>query len=88
MGTSRSRKRVEVAINRNSQPGSKMNPVAGRTPAGWVLVVKRRKARTIEMKPRQVNRYIIACAGGSWGNQGQVPPAPELTRPTVDLDTS
>ncbi|MDN4506627.1 hypothetical protein [Dietzia maris] len=87
-GTSRSRKRVEAAIDRHGGRGRKMSPIARLTPTGWVLVAKRSMGHTIQMGPRQAGLYVKARSGGSWGNQGRVPPAPELTRPTVDLDTS
>lgn len=85
-GTSRSRKRVEVAIDRHNGPPRKMSTIARLTPSGWVLEAKRSKGATIEMGSNQAKLYIQARGGGSWGNLGKVPPAVELSRRTVDLD--
>lgn len=85
-GTSRSRRRVEAAIDRHNGHPRKASPIARLTPAGWVLDAKRGKGTTTEMKPRQAGLYVKARGGGSWGNQGDVPPTVELTRPTTDLD--
>lgn len=85
-GTSRSQRRVEAAIERHTGPPRKASPIARLTPAGWVLEAKRGKGTTTEMKPRQAGLYVKARGGGSWGNQGDVPPTVELTRPTTDLD--
>ena len=85
-GTSSSRRRVEAAIDRHDGPGNKKSPIARHTPAGWLLLAKRGQGYTAEMKPRQSNRYIRARGGGSWGEQGPVPPTAELARPTDDLD--
>lgn len=85
-GASRSRQRVEAAIDHYDGSGNKVSPIARHTRAGWVLEAKRGKAATTEMKPRQAGLYVKARGGGSWGNQGDVPPAVELVRPTTDLD--
>ncbi|MCT2302595.1 uracil-DNA glycosylase [Dietzia cinnamea] len=85
-GVSTNLKQVEAAIDRHDGPPRKMSPIARLTSTGWVLEAKRGNGRTVEMKPRQADRYINARAGGPWGNQGKVPPSSELTRPTVHLD--
>lgn len=85
-GTSRRKRRVEAAIDRHTGHPRKASPIARLTPAGWVLEAKRGKGTTTDMKPRQAGLYVKARGGGSWGNQGDVPPTVELARPTTDLD--
>lgn len=85
-GISTSRTRLEAAIDRHDGRPNEVCTFARLSSAGWVLEARRRKGQTVEMKPRQADRYINARAGGGWGNQGEVPPAHELTSPTVDLD--
>lgn len=85
-GISTSLKRVEAAIDRHNGRPNKACTIARLASTGWVLDAKRSRGHTVDMKPRQADKYIKARAGGGWGNQGEVPPAHELTRPTVDLD--
>lgn len=85
-GTSASLARVEVAADRHDGHPRKKRAIARLSPSGWLLEFKRKSGYTEEMGPDQAPKYIGARGGGSWGNQGPVPPAAELTRPTVDLD--
>ena len=85
-GTSASRTRVEAAIDRHDGRPNKVCTIAHLASTGWVLDAKRIRGNTEKMKSSQADKYIKARAGGGRGNLGEVPPAHELTRPTVDLD--
>lgn len=85
-GTSRSLARVEAAIDRHNGPPRKKSPIARLTASGWMLEHKRGNGHTVEMGADQSPKYLRARQGGPRGNLGKVPPAVELTRPTVDLD--
>ncbi|MGC5303797.1 hypothetical protein, partial [Dietzia kunjamensis] len=85
-GTSRSIARLEAAIDRYALPPRKKGAIARLGSAGWLLEAKRgNNGQTIEMTSDQATKYFSARNGGSWGNQGKVPPAAELTRSIEDL---